>query len=107
MANKDNAQPPVSTPDPALKRLDRLVGTWNLTGRTADSNVDNINGWSTFEWLPGGFFLKITGETTVGDFKVQSLEIIGYDPVAQNFPSKVYGNYSGDIGSYYWKFCAT
>jgi hypothetical protein len=26
-------------PDPALKRLERFVGTWNATGRTLDSKL--------------------------------------------------------------------
>jgi hypothetical protein len=32
------------TPDPALKRLERLVGTWELKGRTLDAKDDNISG---------------------------------------------------------------
>jgi pimeloyl-ACP methyl ester carboxylesterase len=43
-------QPP--TPDPALKLLDRYVGTWDMKGRTLDSDVDNVSGRATFEWLP-------------------------------------------------------
>jgi hypothetical protein len=37
-----NAQPP--GPDPALQRLDRFVGTWEMKGRTLDSDVDNGEG---------------------------------------------------------------
>ena len=33
------AQPP--GPDPARKRLERLVGSWQITGRTLDSTQDN------------------------------------------------------------------
>ena len=51
-----NAQP--QPPPRALKRLDRFVGNWNMTGRTLDSEVDNVTGRTTFEWLPGGFFLQ-------------------------------------------------
>ena len=42
-------------PDPAHKRLEGLVGTWTLKGRTLDSKEDNITGWTTFEWMLGGF----------------------------------------------------
>jgi hypothetical protein len=45
-------------PDPALKRLERFVGTWDMKGRTLGSEVDNVSGRITFEWLPGGFFLQ-------------------------------------------------
>ena len=37
-----------ATPNPALKRLDRLVGTWKVWGPT-------IQGQVTFEWMDGGF----------------------------------------------------
>jgi hypothetical protein len=102
MAHTDTPVPPVAAPDAALRRLDPLVGTWALTGRTLDSAVDNISGRTTFEWLPGGFFLKCSGEITVGDFHVESLEIIGYDPASQTFSSHVYANFSGEVSAYFW-----
>jgi len=89
-------------PDPAMKRLDKLVGTWNLTGRTLDSDSDNIKGWVTIEWLPGGHFLQLRGETEVMDMKVQSLEIIRYDPSTKKFPSTVYANLGGEPLPYEW-----
>ena len=69
-------------PDPALKRLDILVGTWSLRGRTLDSEADNVIGMTTFDWLPGGFFLRQTFEADYWGLKIQSLEIISYDPKA-------------------------
>src|SRR5262249_25530851 len=71
-------QPP--RPDPALKRLERFVGTWNVTGRTLDSVQDNVSGRFTFEWLPGGFFLQQRTELNFAGLEVQGLEVIGYDP---------------------------
>jgi hypothetical protein len=55
-------QPP--GPDPALKRLDWFVGTWEIKGRTLDSEQDNVSGRTTFEWLPGGFFLHSAASST-------------------------------------------
>lgn len=89
-------------PDPALKRFDILIGTWNLTGRTLDATEDNITGWNTFAWMPGGFFLKIEGEINFKGFVIQSLEIIGYDPQRQIFPASVYSSMSGDVFPYTW-----
>jgi hypothetical protein len=83
-------------PDPALKRLNILVGTWSIKGRTLDSTEDNVSARTTFEWLPGGFFLKQTFEADFTGVKIQSLEIIGYDPSSDTFPSTVYSNLSGD-----------
>jgi hypothetical protein len=58
MAEHENQQAmPMPEPDPALKRLEKFVGTWEFKGRTLDSDEDNVFGTTTFEWLPVGFFL--------------------------------------------------
>ena len=44
-------QPPA--PDPALKLLDRFVGTWEVHGRTLDAEADDVHGRIAFEWLEG------------------------------------------------------
>jgi hypothetical protein len=43
-------------PDPALRRLDRLVGTWAMEGNLVGSDDKNIKGETTFGWLPGASF---------------------------------------------------
>lgn len=101
MANSENTQP-MTTPDPALKRLEKLVGTWELKGRTLNSKEDNITGWTTFEWLPGGFFLQSVGEMTFHGFHMRSLTIIAYDPEKKTFPENVYSSMSGTVHSYEW-----
>ena len=104
MAGNDKAQPmQIPVPDPALKRLESLVGTWELRGRTLDSKVDDLTGWTTFEWMSGGFFLKVSGEIEFRGFKVQSLEMVAYDPKSQTFPSSVYTNMSGAVLAYQWE----
>ncbi len=103
MPNNDNAQPmQMSTPDPALKRLEKLVGTWSIKGRTLDSQDDNISGWVTIEWLPGGFFLQQLGEMEFMGSKIHSLEIVGYDPSTKAFFSNVYSNMAGVPAPYEW-----
>jgi hypothetical protein len=74
------ARPP--EPDPALRRLDRFVGTWAVWGRTLDADQDNVFGRLTFEWLPGGF-------------DIAGLEVIGYDPATGRFPSTVFASMIG------------
>lgn len=94
---KDKAQAgQMPQPDPALKRLDMLVGKFNLKGRTLGSDVDDFSGQNSFEWLPGGFFMKQTFEADFMGMKIHSLEIIGYDPKTDTFPSTVYSNLSGE-----------
>lgn len=103
MANNENTQPvQMSAPDPALGRLEKLVGTWRITGRTLDSQDDNISGWVTIEWLPGGFFLQQRGEIHFMGLKIQSLEIVGYDPSKETFLSYVYSNMDGVPLRYQW-----
>lgn len=91
--NAQAMQPP--GPDPALERLDRFVGTWEVKGRTLDSDRDNVSGRLTFEWLPGGFFLQQRVELDFAGYAVRGLEVIGYDPSTGRFPSTVFSNMVG------------
>jgi hypothetical protein len=100
-ANKTAPRPP-PRPDPALKRLERLVGTWDIKGRTLDSDVDNITGHMICEWMLGGFFLKQSGEISFKGFNMHSLEIIGYDAASQTFPVSFYSDMSGVVLPYHW-----
>jgi len=102
MAKNDETNVQMSQPDPALKRLEKLVSKWELKGRTFDSKEDNITGWTTFEWMPGGFFLQSVGEMNFQGFIIKSLEIIAYDPESKTFPSHVYSNMSGTMLPYSW-----
>ncbi len=79
-------------PDTALKRLEIMVGTWNIKGHTLDSKDYNVSGRATFEWLTGGFFLQQRFEATFMGMKIYSLELIGYDPASDTFPSTVYSS---------------
>lgn len=97
-----NAHPQMPTPDPALKRLDVFVGSWTIKGRTLDSKEDNISGQTTFEWLPGGFFLQQRIEMDFAGLKIQSLELIGYDPETKAFSSSVYSNLAPMPLPYQW-----
>jgi len=96
------AMPQLAPPNPALKRLDKLVGTWRLSGRSLGSQEDDIRGQVTIAWLPGGYFMEQRGEIEVRGFKGQSLEIIGYDPATDTFPSTVYSSMDGAPAPYYW-----
>ena len=91
-------------PDPALKRLDRFVGTWIMEGRTDGAAEANIRGQATFRWLPGGFFLEQRIELDfAGMAQIASLELVGYDPDSDAFPSQVYSNMSPQPLPYTWR----
>jgi hypothetical protein len=91
----DQTNAPLPGPDPALGRLDFFIGSWRITGRTLDSKGENVSGRATFEWLPGGFFLKQEFEAEFAGLPIKSLEIIWYDPASDTFPSTVYSNLFG------------
>jgi hypothetical protein len=78
--------PNLPQPDPALRRLDRLVGTWTMEGNLVGSDEHNIRGQTTFRWLPGGFFLEQRARIDFAGQQIDALELIGYDPEADTFP---------------------
>ncbi|MGH3064483.1 MAG: DUF1579 family protein [Gaiellaceae bacterium] len=89
-------------PDPAMRRLDRLVGRWSMEGNLMGSDETTIHGETSFGWLPGGFFLEQSVQIDFGGLQIDSLEVIGYDPETQTFPSTVYSNFSPEPLPYKW-----
>ena len=100
---RDSARPAGARPDPALERLDRLVGTWTLRGHLVGSDEENITGEIRFQWLEGGFFLQQDAYIDfAGMFEVKARELIGYDPETGAFASHVYSNFSPAPLPYTW-----
>ena len=62
-------QPPLPSPD--LKKLDRLVGTWEVSG--------GAQGRVTYEWMEGGFFLLQRVDLEHRGQKIKGIEIIGHE----------------------------
>ena len=91
-------------PHPALQRLNPLIGTWDLTGRTLGAKRDDIKGRVLIRWMPGGFFQEQRGEIEIPEagLKVESVEILGYDPQTDTFPSTTFNSLSATPGSYAW-----
>ncbi|MFB9431687.1 hypothetical protein [Streptoalloteichus tenebrarius] len=58
-------------PSAAMRRLDRLVGTWTVTG--------GATGTVRFEWLTGGFFLLQHVDLVQGGHHVRALDVIGHE----------------------------
>jgi hypothetical protein len=94
--------PELPQPDPALRRLDRLVGHWTMEGNLVGSEEKNIKGETTFRWLPGGFFLEQRVQIDFMGLQIDSLELIGYDPESDTFPSTVFSNFSPVPLPYRW-----
>jgi hypothetical protein len=59
----------VSPPDPELRGLEPLVGTWRAEERTEESVLGPgvpVTSTESFHWLDGGYFLVSTYETVFG-----------------------------------------
>lgn len=57
-------------PSVAVRRLDRLVGTWQLSGEAS--------GTVTYEWMAGGYFLLQHVDLDHGGHRVRGMEVIGH-----------------------------
>src|SRR5688572_21718966 len=107
MATNDDAQNQgIPRPDPALKRLDRLVGVWTMKGHSLGSDQENIVGTATFKWVHGdsgtSFFLQQDMEMDYAGTPIKSRELIGYNPETKAFSSHVYSNMAPDAWPYEW-----
>ena len=103
--DKEAQEQDTPTPDPALNRLNRLVGTWTLSGRSIGSDRDNISGTTTFRWLhdaAGSFFLQQDMALDYDGQPIKSHELIGFDPKTNAFSSLVFSNMAPDPWPYTW-----
>ncbi len=66
-------------PDAAVRALDRLVGTWRITG--------DATGEITYRWLDGGFFLVQTGELDLWGHHNRFTEFVGREKPFGGEPS--------------------
>jgi len=106
MADNKKQDENTPKPDPALKRLNRLVGSWNMKGRPLGSDEDSITGATTFKWLHGAdgasFFLQQDMDMDYAGTVIKSCEIIGYNSKTKAFSSYVYSNMAPDPWPYEW-----
>jgi hypothetical protein len=58
-------------PNPDLRALDRLVGTWNVAG--------GATGQVTYEWMEGRFFLVQHVDLEQYGQRLKGIEIIGHE----------------------------
>ena len=63
-------------PNPDLKTLNRLIGTWKVSD---PSGKEAISGEETYEWMEGGFFVMHRFDFVHYGHLVRGIEIIGHD----------------------------
>jgi hypothetical protein len=107
--NEESHEQASPSPNPALARLERLVGTWRMTGRPLGSDQDSITGTATFKWLHQhsddggpGLFLQQDMEMDYEGTKIHSHELIGYSSKTGAFSSHVYSNMAAEPWPYEW-----
>ena len=86
-------------PGPMLKALDRLVGTWKISG--------GAQGEVAYEWMEGGYFLIQRVDLEQNDMKIKGMEIIGHErrfgeEPSEEIKSRFYDN-MGDTFDYVYE----
>lgn len=82
---------PLPQPSEKLKKLDRLVGTWKITG--------GANGTTTYEWMEGGFFLMQHTAFDHDGHIIKGLEMIGHlQPFGEEPSVDIKSRYYGGMG---------
>ncbi len=81
---EDNSYSQNTAPNPALKQLDKLVGTWDVSD---PSGKGEISGQVRYEWIEGGYFLVQHLFLEHDGHKIRGMEIIGYDRSWEGVPS--------------------
>jgi hypothetical protein len=89
MAESEGASFGVPPPDPELRRLEPLIGTWTAADRTEDTFIGPgvpVRNRESFRWLEGGYFLVQEYETVFGDDPAQKgVNYWWYDTEAERF----------------------
>lgn len=87
---------------PEHRQLDALAGHWHTRGRVVASSPEEeieIRGNDSYEWLPGGYFMLHRVAVSIGEEEVHNLEVIGYDPASDCYPTRFY-DHQGNSGTY-------
>jgi hypothetical protein len=83
-------------PDPELRRLEPLLGTWRTEDQTQPSILGpgvSVTSTESFSWLEGGYFLVSTYHTVFGDDPPQTgVMYWGYDSETRRFRNIFFSN---------------
>ncbi len=78
-------------PNPALERLNVMVGEWDLKGRESGPDGE-IRGRVTFEWMEGGFYLVQRVDIDHIGQRITGVEYVGYDESNGTLKSYFFSN---------------
>jgi len=94
-------------PNPALRTLEVMAGTWELEGRDFQTGGE-IRGRLALEWMEGSFYLVQHVDIDYGGRRVTGVEYVGYDDGNQNLRSYFFSNegpgpFGGVAIEYVWE----
>lgn len=92
----------IKRPNPALKALNIMVGTWDLKGHDL-STREEVHGRSTFEWLEGGFFMVHRFHFDYAGRAIAGIELIGYNEQSRQLKTHVYSTDGPEPLEYTWE----
>jgi hypothetical protein len=89
---------PAAKPSPDMQGLNKLVGTWNVTG--------GAQGQVTYEWMEGGFFLIQHVDLEQEGQRLKGIEIIGHEqtfgaPPSEDIKSRYYDSMGNTLDYVY------
>lgn len=85
-----------------IEHLRPLVGTWAMTGRTLGADADDISGTVLIDWSIDDAVLTVSGDQTIQDRHVRTLEVIWYDAATDALRSHVYAGDGAAPLDYRW-----
>ena len=99
------AQYQAAVPNPDLRSLDRLVGTWKVSD---PSGMAGAEGQVTYEWVEGGFFLRQNFDLVHGDQRNKGIEMIGHfqsfgEEPSEDIKTRVYSFLDGMTLAYVYE----
>jgi hypothetical protein len=86
----------------SIEPLHVLVGTWDITGRTAGSDHDDVAGRVTGELILNDTMVRLTGAMQAGDVTAESIELLWSNPDGDDFPAHTYSAFGPPL-DYRWE----
>jgi Protein of unknown function (DUF1579) len=111
---RDHAMSRPNSRPTALDRLNAFIGRWLTEGETVatpEAPAVRIFASDVYQWAPGGQFIMHPAYGRIGEQDVGGLEVIGYDPVTDQFRTHFF-DHTGNVitetltfrdGSWMWQ----
>lgn len=96
MKNNDNFTSQQKIPSKQLHKLQVFIGKWQIEGENLDGAPIEVNstitGETTYEWLPGKFFVINMWDNEFSESAHKGIGVIGFDPTLKVLTANNYDN---------------